>query len=212
MAVACPSLVPMRTGTLPWCRERVAEMAETAARRLPAGIRLGYVEAWRPFRRQQVIWEWLWRSIEEARPELPYAAKRRIVCRWVAPVDQKAPPGHCTGAALDLYLLDASGEPLDVVSPYDRFRSSATYSFGLSPEASTNRMLLVDTLLEAGFSNCRDEFWHYSYGDAGWAVRTGRDECVYGQVELPFPLWEESQKVWEREFRNRPNPFLDSVA
>lgn len=208
MRVAAPSLVALRAGTLTWCRERVAAMAESAARSLPLGIRLAYSEAWRPFVRQQMIYEFMWKSLEEARPGLDHATKRRTVCRWVAPVDQKAPPGHCTGAALDVYLLDASGEALDVVSPYTRFQASPTYVFGLSDEAQRNRDILVSCMLDAGFSNCRDEFWHYSYGDAGWAVRTGASECPYGKIDLDPDLWADTQKLWSEALGERPNPFL----
>jgi len=208
MRLAAPSLIAMRPVVIPWCRESVARMAEQAARLLPEGVRLGYVEAWRPWIRQKRIFDWMWACLEEARPGLPYALKRRIVCRWVAPVDQKAPPGHCTGAALDVYLLDVDGKELDVTSPFDRFRSTPTYTFGLSETALRNRMLLVETMIAAGFSNCRDEYWHYSYGDAGWAVRSGFDECFYGLVELPESEWTESQIQWDAALKDRVNPFL----
>jgi D-alanyl-D-alanine dipeptidase len=160
--------------------------------------------------RQKWIYDWMWAKLEEARPGLTHASMRRIVCRWVAPVDQKAPPGHCTGGALDVYLLDDSGEQLDVTSPFERFEAAPTYTLGLSATARANRELLVSTMLEAGFSNCRDEFWHYSFGDAGWAVRLGFDACQYGLVELDDSLWTESQRVWEEAFQQRPNPFLAS--
>jgi D-alanyl-D-alanine dipeptidase len=212
MRVACPSVRVLRPGALPWCREKVADMAEHAAGSLPHGVYLGFVEAWRPWVRQKRIYDWMWRKLEEARPGLSHAAMRRTVCRWVAPVDQKAPPGHCTGAALDVYLVDALDEPLDVISPFNRFEAAPTYTFGLSKTAETNRALLVKTMLDAGFSNCRDEFWHYSYGDAGWAVRMGFTECCYGQVELEESLWAESQKIWEESFKERPNPFLASSS
>lgn len=208
MRLACPSLVKMRDGTIPWCRRTVAEMAERAAQALPPRVKLGYSDAWRPFERQVAIYEWMWQKLEEARPGLPYAQKRRIVCKWVAPVDQPAPPGHCTGAALDVHLLDDEGQPLDVSSPFDRFSSAATYTFGLTDRALANRTTLVETMIEAGFSNCRDEYWHYSYGDAGWAVRTGRDTCVYGRAELDPAEWRSLQDLWLTTLDARPNPFL----
>jgi D-alanyl-D-alanine dipeptidase len=39
-------------------------------------------------------------------------------------------------------------------------------------------------MLDVGFSNCRDEYWHYSFGDSAWAVRIGASECPYG-LALP---------------------------
>lgn len=203
-----PSLLAMRPGTLTWCRQTVAEMAEQAARALPRGLKFGYSEAWRPLVRQTLIYDAMWNWLAEARPGLDRVTMRRIVCKWVAPVDQKAPPGHCTGAALDLYLLDSQNEPMDVISPFSRFQAGPTYVYGLTEDAQRNRDLLVNTLLEAGFSNCRDEFWHYSYGDAGWAVRTGQSTCHYGLVELDPKYWSENQALWESTFYERPNPFL----
>jgi D-alanyl-D-alanine dipeptidase len=46
-------------------------------------------------------------------------------------------------------------------------------------------MMLIETMLAVGFSNCRDEYWHFSYGDSGWAVRVGERTCPYGIAELP---------------------------
>jgi D-alanyl-D-alanine dipeptidase len=205
---AAPSVRIPKPQTIPYCRATVAAMAERVARRLPQGVRLAVTDAWRPLRRQRLIFDWLMECAREAFPDRPYAHLRRTVCRFSAPYDQKAPPGHCTGAALDVHLTGAQGEPLDVTSPYDRFFASATYSLGLTPEAARNRTLLVDAMLAEGFSNCRDEWWHYSYGDAGWAVRTGLDWCMYGLVELPEELYAEQQRVWEEEHRKRANPFL----
>jgi zinc D-Ala-D-Ala dipeptidase len=34
-------------------------------------------------------------------------------------------------------------------------------------------------------SNCRDEYWHWSYGDSAWAVRVGAVEACYGLIEPP---------------------------
>lgn len=204
-----PTVRFIREATIPFCRKSVAEMAEQAARSLPAGVYLAVTDAWRPFERQQRIYEWMKGCILEAFPGISYSAMRRKACRWVAPVDQKAPPGHCTGAALDVALIDESGEPLDVTSPFERFAASPTYVFGLSEAAQQNRSLMVGAMLGAGFSNCRDEYWHYSYGDAGWAVRMDLSECMYGLIELDESHWRTKQDLWWEQLRTRPNPFLE---
>jgi len=117
MREVCPSIRLARDSVIPYARKRVAEMAERAARRLPKGYVLGLAEAWRPFERQQRIYEFMLKSAREAWPDRDFKSLRRTVCRWVAPTDQKAPPGHCTGAALDVWLLDEKGEQVDVWSP-----------------------------------------------------------------------------------------------
>lgn len=206
--VVAPQVRIMREQTIPYCRETVARMAGAAALQLPSGVFLAVTDAWRPIERQQRIYDFMMRSAREAFPNRTHASLRRTVCRWVAPTDQKAPPGHCTGGAIDVHLVDGAGEIMDVTSPWDRFRAAPTYTLGLSPVAQENRNLLVDAMLEAGFSNCRDEYWHYSYGDAGWAVRTGREACFYGFATLPRHLYEAQERLAEEAMRTRENPFL----
>lgn len=197
-----------RATVIPYLRKSVAQMLEEAAIRLGhEGFRLGVVDAWRPLERQQRIYDFMMRHAIEAFPERDHAALRRTVCRWVAPTDQKAPPGHCTGAAVDVWLLGPDGEPADVSSPFDRFKAARTYVLGLTPEAHRNRTLLVETMLQVGFSNCRDEWWHYSYGDAGWAVRLGFSSCVYGLAHLNRELYRQLEVEHEAAMVDRPSPF-----
>ena len=209
LRVECPSVRILRPQVIPYLRSKVAGMLEHAARSLHEGYCLGVIDAWRPFDRQQRIYDFMWKSARETFPDRSDAALRRTVCRWVAPTDQKAPPGHCTGAAVDVWLVDESGEAIDVTSPYDRFGAAATYSFGLTDEAKYNRTILVDAMLSAGFSNCRDEWWHYSWGDAGWAVRADEKECCYGRVDLPTNLYEEQERLWIEAMKDRINPFAE---
>lgn len=203
-----PALKLLRPQVIPFVRKRVAEMCERAAARLPAGVFLGLVEGWRPIERQQRIWDHMWRCAQEAFPHRDHRALRRTVCRWVAPTDQKAPPGHCTGAAVDVWLVDGAGEPIDVSSPFDRFDAAPTFSRGLSEDARRNRMILVDAMQAVGFSNCRDEWWHYSYGDAGWAVRMGEAACPYGLARLPLALYEDLELQHAEAMKERTNPFV----
>jgi D-alanyl-D-alanine dipeptidase len=112
-----------------------------------------------------------------------------------------------------VWLLDEKGEQVDVSSPYaDRFHAAPTYTLGLTEEALRNRMMLVGTMLAEGFSNCRDEWWHYSYGDAGWAVRTGQTSCFYGLVELDIKHYAEQEKASIKAQKSRTNPFLPTAG
>ena len=202
-----PKIKIFREATIPYLRETVVIMLVEASRALPKGYFLSITEGWRPLERQRLIYEFMTKSLLEVKPEISYPTLRRTINRWVAPVDQKAPPGHCTGGAVDVYLVDKGGEPYDVTSPFERFESGPTYIYGLSAKAEKNRMLLVDTMLSVGFSNCRDEWWHYSFGDAGWAVRLGHDECRYGLALLDESLYKKEQALWKIERKKRSNPF-----
>ncbi|MDX2066540.1 MAG: M15 family metallopeptidase [Fimbriimonadaceae bacterium] len=208
MRVAAPSVRVLRPSVIPYVRETVALMCEQAARQLPRGVYLGLIEGWRPLSRQQRIYDFMWNAAITAFPDRDRAALRRTVCRWVAPTDQKAPPGHCTGAAVDVWLVNEQLEQLDVCAPYDRFSAAPTYTLGLAEDAQRNRSLLVESMLAQGFSNCRDEWWHYSYGDAGWAVRLGHDTCIYGRIDLDLPEIAALEADHAEAMRDRPNPFL----
>lgn len=209
LADVAPSVKLLRPQVIAYLRHTVAEMLERACRSLPDGFGLGVIDAWRPLERQRRIYEWMTKCVQEVWPDMPAAAVRRKVNRFVAPWDRKAPPGHCTGGAVDVNLLGPDGEPVDVMSPYERFQAAPTYVYGLSPEAQRNRLLLVSTMETVGFSNCRDEWWHYSYGDAGWAVRTGRSECLYGKIDLDPSVYEEAERLWLEAFAERKNPYLE---
>lgn len=212
LRVVAPEIVIYRPQTIPFCRKRVAEMALAAARVLSPEFKLAVTDAWRPIERQQRIYDFMLESAKEAFPSRNHAALRRTICTWVAPTDQRTPPGHCTGGALDVWLLHPDGEPVDVTSPYGRFRAARTYTIGLTSEAQRNRTRLVEAMLGAGFSNCRDEWWHYSFGDAGWAVRTGADTCCYGLAKLDPALYEEQERISKEAIIARTNPFLDPDA
>ncbi len=203
-----PSVKFARPAVIPYVRKTVAEMLEQAAQKLPEGMHFGLVEGWRPIERQQRIYDWWWANLEEAFPDWTFAQKRRFACRFVAPTDRKAPPGHCTGAAVDVWLLDDAGEELDVISPHERMRATPTYVYGLSETAQRNRSILVEAMLSVGFSNCRDEWWHYSFGDAGWAVRMAEPECFYGLARLPLDQYAALERAHCIAMTQRENPLL----
>ncbi|MBI5705619.1 MAG: hypothetical protein HZC36_01365 [Armatimonadetes bacterium] len=203
-----PTAIIARDTVIPYLRRTAAEMLERAARSLPKGYVIGVTDAWRPFERQKRIYEFMLRCAREAYPDRPDAALRRTVNRVVHAYDRKAPPGHCTGAAVDVNLLDLNGNTLDVSAPFDRFAASRTYTLGLDRQAQERRTILVEAMLGAGFSNCRDEWWHYSYGDAAWAVRLAQPVCFYGVIGLDPKLYVEQEAKSEEMFKTRENPFL----
>jgi len=207
-----PKLKIARPQVIPYVRETVAKMVHDATLRMPEGMYLGLVEGWRPIERQQRIYDFMYKSAQEAFPNRSHASLRRTVCRWAAPTDQKAPPGHCTGAAVDLWLLDEQGKEIDVWGPYERWFAAPTFTLGLNEDALRNRMILYEAMMGAGFSNCRDEWWHYSYGDAGWAVRLGEPTCFYGLKKLDPAIYEESERLSIEGFKGRPNPFIANLS
>jgi D-alanyl-D-alanine dipeptidase len=183
----CPR-VDLTEYVCPYLRRTAAAMLNAAQDSLPAGYRLRVGTALRTLAMQRHGWDHYFQRMREEHPQWPLSALRRATNKYFAPYDQKAPPGHCTGGAVDVGLLGPDGEALDLTSPTKGWDGAYTWSDKLSSEAKANRMVMVEAMLGAGFSNCRDEFWHYSYGDSAWAVRVGESECPYGWTYPPVEL------------------------
>ncbi|MBW4646345.1 MAG: D-alanyl-D-alanine dipeptidase [Goleter apudmare HA4340-LM2] len=95
---------------------------------------------------------------------------------WAVPsLDEKTPPPHSTGAAVDITLVDDRGKIVNMGSPIDELseRSHPDYYANTShPEAQNyhaHRQLLRDIMLKAGFQRNPKEWWHFSDGDQMWA-------------------------------------------
>lgn len=125
------------------------------------------------------------RSLKEIHPEyslIVYDAARPMSIQsymfsLVAGTDQEkyvASPDngggyHNYGVAVDLSVLGADGEPLDMGCPFDCFDAisnvgnEAHYveTGQMSAEALENRRMLADLMLQAGFEQNPDEWWHF---------------------------------------------------
>jgi D-alanyl-D-alanine dipeptidase len=166
-------------------RRMVAEKLCAASRLLPDGVRFSVIEGWRAPHIQARMYRSTWNWWQAQRPAWSEATLRRVVNRFTAPTDDpRVPPPHTTGGALDVMLVDARDAPLDLCSPYDPFDPRG-YPFAapaLSPVARQNRHLLRTALESVGITNYPSEYWHWSYGDQGWAYRGGHPHALYGAV------------------------------
>ncbi len=167
-------------------RRTVAEKLCEANRLLVAqGFRLTITEGWRAPHIQARMYRSQWEWWKEKRPLWSDAQLRRVVNRFTAPVSHpRVPPPHSTGGAVDLLLAHPDGTPCDHHSPYEprdpkAFPVSAP---GLSPEARATRARLADALTSVGITNYPSEYWHWSYGDQGWAYRGGEAAALYGPI------------------------------
>ena len=170
----------------PEVRQSVAEMLARAAASLPDGVELQILEGFRPLAQQRWMYEQFRAEFAAEHPEWSRATLHRRINQLSAPPDDPCPPPHTTGGAVDLELVDAeSGERLDMVSPYPPGEASAPAGMrGLSAEARANRRLLASVLEGVGLTNYAGEWWHWSYGDSGWALRVGAREAIYDRLEV----------------------------
>jgi D-alanyl-D-alanine dipeptidase len=194
LAERCPQLLltdePDRSGgpRLFFLRETVTTMLNEAQNRLPEGHRFKIWSAYRTLDYQRLIYGEVYQRFREAHPEWPENILRRQTNRFVHPPDAKTPPGHCTGGAVDLTIVGPDGEELDMTSPYsavppERMITAETYSPKIGESARQNRQFLLDVMMAVGFTNYAGEWWHFSYGDSGWAWRLGRRTAIYGLIE-----------------------------
>ncbi len=168
----------------PKVRKRVAEILALAAKSMPDGIDLIIIEGFRPLAQQRFMYEEIKAEFAKKHPEWKKATLHRIANTMSAPPDDRCPPPHTTGGAVDLSLIRVSdGEWLDMTSPFEMDETSAPGDTkGLTEEAQANRLLLFTALEKTGLTNYLGEWWHWSYGDSGWALRVGADKAIYDRL------------------------------
>lgn len=154
---------------------------------LPAGVLLLFVEGYRPPALQRRYFEKYSDELIHAHPDWSAAQIRAAAGRFVSP-PELAP--HSAGAAVDVTLTDHRGRELDMgtrvnANPEESDGACYTDAPGLGAEARTNRTTLTTALSAAGLVNYPTEWWHWSYGDRYWALKTERPTARYGPVELP---------------------------
>ena len=173
---------------IPLVRLGVAQRLARANSALPHGLHLWLKTGLRSLERQRLSWNAHFANLQKEHPEWPKHTLYRQTNRFLAPLDRKAPPGHATGAAVDVFLMADGMRPVNMGFDLHNLKSVATTYIHLDAEINASRELLFDVMTDAGFSNCRDEFWHYSYGDSGWAVRHCETTCCYGltsEAQMP---------------------------
>ena len=69
---------------------------------------------------------------------------------------------HSRGVAIDVTLLDTSGQELDMGTGFDEFSDLSHHGNpGISTVAKRNRMLLLGIMTVAGWDFFKNEWWHY---------------------------------------------------
>lgn len=128
-------------------RDAEALLAEAVRLARLAGFALLIFDAYRPQYAQQMLWD--------ALPDPDYVR------------DPKLGSHHTRGVAVDLTLLGADGEPLDMGTGFDDMRPLSHHFNADLPEAvQRNRLMLLGIMLAAGFESLPTEWWHYQLPEA----------------------------------------------
>ena len=126
------------------------------------GYRLKIFDAFRPSEAQWVMWTHT--------PDPEFLA------------DPRRGSPHSRGVALDLTLLDAAGEALDMGTGFDDFTPLSHHaSIAVSPAAQANRLMLLGIMTAAGWDFYRNEWWHYQ-------LFNSRQYPLYSDSALPRGL------------------------
>lgn len=136
---------------------RLLRRAVHAARQ--SGHTLVVFDSYRPSAVQEVFWGIL--------PDARYVA------------DPAVGSNHTRGVAVDLSLLDASGQPLDMGTGFDAMCDQSHHDRDDLPAAvQRNRQILLGIMLHAGFRALATEWWHYELPDAQRYALIPEDEKV----------------------------------
>lgn len=166
-------------------RPGLAKRLQQAATHLPSGVRFSLVDAWRPLSVQQQYFNSYQARLKQQHPEWGEQQLFDETTKFVAPAVNNPP--HSTGGAVDITLVDAAGQELDMgaarnnPSVYDH--SAETLWTGISSAAKHNRGIMAQALDQLGFVNYPTEWWHWSYGDRYWAYYRQEPKAIYGSIE-----------------------------
>lgn len=181
-----PLLVDARkkdeAGAFSHVREGLLSRLLHAQTLLPQGLRLLFVEGYRPPAVQRHYFEEYADQLRAAHAEWSDSEIYVAASRYVSP-PEIAP--HSAGAAVDLTLADEDGRELDLgtrmnADPEESAGACYTHADNISAAARANREILGAALAEASLVNYPTEWWHWSYGDRYWAMTTGAAAAVYG--------------------------------
>jgi D-alanyl-D-alanine dipeptidase len=171
--------------------------AQTVLQEKYPGWQIQIFDAYRPIAVQQFMVDYTFQQTLQAEglsdADLTDSQRQAILARvyqfWAAPsLDPATPPPHSTGAAVDVTLVDATGQVVDMGSPIDEMspRSHPDY-YATEAEAQLgdleqpergqfhcHRQILKTAMITTGFAQHPNEWWHFSYGDQLWAWLTGQ--------------------------------------
>jgi D-alanyl-D-alanine dipeptidase len=183
-----------------YLRASVAHKLSKVDRRLQRlGLQLFMHDALRPIEVQKHFHDtWMPARVRKRNPSFNETQVMEETERyWAKPSDtEMSPSPHASGGALDLTMIFADtgelvymGSIFDdvcVLAHTDYFEQHGNPSQRDSDdEARANRRVLYWTMIEEGFANNPNEWWHFSWGDQMWARIVGEEAAHYGLSPMP---------------------------
>lgn len=145
--------------------------------------------AWRSFKHQRLLWERNHRAILKQFPKKSIKELDEIVSCFIAPYNKST---HTTGGAIDALILEnKTNQILDFGTntglTIELNKKCYPHHPEISEEAKVNRALLIGLFEQEDFVCDLKEYWHFDYGNVGWAIEKGKDHAFYGVIESHMP-------------------------
>jgi zinc D-Ala-D-Ala dipeptidase len=181
-----------------YVREEIAELLIKASGLLPKGYKFLIWDGFRPFEVQKALFDQYFLDLKKANPTLDDVQLNSMTRKYVSyPThNQESPAPHSTGGAVDLTIVDEKGKPLHMGTEFDAFTGESATRFyedklrqigDLSENERitlVNRRLLYHILIEVGFTNYQEEWWHFDYGNQWWANQVSAPYAKFGMTSL----------------------------
>ncbi|MEO9871988.1 M15 family metallopeptidase [Ekhidna sp.] len=140
---------------------------------------------WRSFDHQRMLWDDCVDLQRKKHPEMRMDEIHKIVSYFIAPEKEST---HTTGGAVDALIFDMKANQVMDFGTNDGLKIDLNkkcypYHPEISSEAKKNRALLMGLFEKEDFVVDLKEYWHFDYGNAGWALEKGKDHAMYGIVE-----------------------------
>lgn len=141
--------------------------------------------AWRSFEHQRKLWNNKLMFLQKEHPEESLEQLRELVAHFIAPEHLST---HATGGAVDALIYDRNTESvLDFGTNkghnIDLTELCYPHHPDISDQARENRRLLMRLFEKEEFICDLKEYWHFDYGNIGWAIERGRLHAIYGVVK-----------------------------
>jgi D-alanyl-D-alanine dipeptidase len=166
-------------------RESVYEKLLFAQSLMPDNFKIVVKVGYRPVSVQLDLFEEIFKLLKIVNPSFEDEKLYKLTSEFVTDPRINIPP-HSTGAAIDIDLLDINtGKNLDMGSPIN-YPDDMSWTFNfdkLNQLQIDNRLLLTETMIQAGFANLPSEWWHFSYGDQRWAIFYNQKDALYDKYE-----------------------------
>jgi D-alanyl-D-alanine dipeptidase len=118
-------------------------------------------------------------------PELKPEEIKENVSYFIAPPTKSL---HATGGAVDALIYDLKNDSVMDFGTNDGLKIDLNdkcypYHPFISPLAKRNRKLLINLFEDEDFVVDLKEYWHFDFGNAGWAIKKGKTNSIYGIIE-----------------------------